>query len=237
MINNTKILKNNEKFEIYAIYKSPIIKDSDFINNLEEYLNDKKNNECHQILIGDININILEDTKASLEYVNTLAALGFIPRITKPTRTTGKSTSCIDHCFIKTNKSIDNISSGIIDTKITDHDPIIIKVTTENKTNLKQKILNKRINYKKFRTLLETEAWTDFYETHDSDDSAELLEIKLRNALNKSEYTKKSTAKNKKPWITSGIIKSIKNRDNLKKKQTEHLKMMISRNIQNIEIY
>ena len=60
-----------------------------------------------------------------MDSLNILASYGFISTINKPTRVTNGTSSCIDHCFMKTNKiMIENVIPMILETKITDHDPI-----------------------------------------------------------------------------------------------------------------
>ena len=86
----------------------------------------------------------MEDSTAALEYTNILASHGFVPAITKPTRTTKTTSSCKDHCFINTKHSMQNITAGVLHTKITDHDPIIIKIETENTSKLFQDKVNKQ---------------------------------------------------------------------------------------------
>ena len=117
-INYNTVKKYNSTFDIYAIYKSPKINDREFVNYLNDFLNKNKKYGHEKILIGDININIMEDSTIAMEYMNTLATYGFISTITKPTRTTHNSSSCIDHCFVKTKITTNDIVAGVINTKI-----------------------------------------------------------------------------------------------------------------------
>lgn len=67
------------------------------------------------MILGDININILDNDYDINEYQTCLSQYGFIGYINKPTRIN----SCIDHIFVKSNAF--SISSGIYITDISDH--------------------------------------------------------------------------------------------------------------------
>lgn len=203
-----------------GIYKSPTLKEIDFIADMEDYLNqvDPRNN-VEQIIIGDLNIDILDNTsRISTGYLDMLAINGFVPLINKPTRVTHTTSTCIDHCFIKTNKAIDSILSGIIVSGITDHYPIIMTTQSDGNSGTKNGPNSKEsLNLKKFRNIISNVDWTEFYGLGNGDQCAETLHEIINNAKLQSTTMKITSKKNKNPWITPGIIRSIKYRDKLHK--------------------
>ena len=71
-------------------------------------------------LIGDINIDILNITRASEEYLLLLSSLGYQSLIDRPTRVFNQSKTCIDHVFLKS-KNFSGVYPFILELNITDH--------------------------------------------------------------------------------------------------------------------
>ena len=76
------------------------------------------------ILGGDINIDLLNTNLSTTQnYLDTMLSYNLIPRIIIPTRFTDRTTTLIDHIFIRVPKSKLNnmITSGNFITDISDH--------------------------------------------------------------------------------------------------------------------
>lgn len=219
-LNINKINKADTQYEIYAIYKSPAIKISEFNENLENFLHARnQNSQAEQILIGDLNIDLLDHSLTTTEYSNTLAAYGFFPTIETPTRITTTTSTCIDHCFIKPHKAIEHLISIIIETTITDHYPITIKISTSNKKKKENtSIKPTKINFKKLRNATLNNDFSEIYSCYEADYCAELFTKILQKTIDQSQTQINCSSKNKQPWITSKIVRLINKRDNLHKK-------------------
>lgn len=79
---------NNTIIELTAIYRSPNLNKAEFINDVESFLINKKNVNNH-IIVGDINIQILDDSMDDLghRYMNIMYEFGFyqlLKFITRP---------------------------------------------------------------------------------------------------------------------------------------------------------
>ena len=135
----------NKQICITSIYRSPAGDVNNFNRNLKDYL-DRDNFDEH-ILIGDININLMENKKASEKYKYMTYSAGFISGINVPTRKTEVSSSCIDHIFIKTKKDINLIKSMVFESYITDHFPIMINIKEDNPTVKENYDIPVKINY------------------------------------------------------------------------------------------
>jgi hypothetical protein len=90
-------------YNIYAIYRPPSSSKAKFLEELENNLLGKEGN-C--ILIGDINLDLLDSSDSFVEkYENKLAISGFMKKINKATReeyyNDKLSSTCIDHIFVK----------------------------------------------------------------------------------------------------------------------------------------
>lgn len=72
-------MKNNINFLLTAIYRSPNLSTSDFLENIGLFLQSFKNNSNH-IIIGDINIQILENNLDLVgnNYLNIMHEHGFM---------------------------------------------------------------------------------------------------------------------------------------------------------------
>jgi len=95
-----KIKSNELLFSLICIYRSPNDNLENFINNLDFFLSQNKNNYLN-ILCGDINIDIMKISNISNDYLNVLAKHEYISCINNFIRVTESSNTCIDHIFVK----------------------------------------------------------------------------------------------------------------------------------------
>ena len=92
------------KFFIAAVYNKPKADKLEFVDNLDNFLNDKSSNKTPVIVCGDFNINILEQNLLTKNYSNAIVSNGFEIGPMEPTRVTETSSTCLDH-FIFQNVS------------------------------------------------------------------------------------------------------------------------------------
>ena len=181
------------------------------------------------IITGDFNINLLDlkanNSPRTHEFYNNVITTGFVPKITLPTRLGEKSCTLIDNCLCKIPEHCTS-TSGILSHKISDHQPYFITLdlntnwlpTTkpafvqtrkvsqsalnaigedilQNMPNIDQSVLaNPNTNYNNFISNLQTSI----------DKHCPIKSIKFNKHKHKVS-----------PWITYGIIKSIKERDKI----------------------
>jgi len=110
------------KYYLHCIYRHPGPLHPSFNNDLENYIKKcKKINK--QIIIGDININIL-DAKCpqTNAYLDMISEYSFLPLILKPTRITDTGSTLIDHIMYNGYDG-HKIYSGNIFSDISDHLP------------------------------------------------------------------------------------------------------------------
>ena len=114
----------NINLTLGVIYSTPDSDKSEFLAHFNQAIDRLKQGNESFTLLGDFNINILSyasDTYAQ-SFVNTIFENGCIPLITKPTRVTQSSFSCIDN--IITNKFFSDLVAGPIVEDISDHFPV-----------------------------------------------------------------------------------------------------------------
>ena len=203
------------------MYRSPRTNVESFIDNIDLHLQEKLNNNqsTETIIIGDLNIDINEKSALTVRYLNTLLSYGFYPTINKPTRVTSKSSTCIDHCFIRTNRPLTDIYAAVLEDYITDHYPLIVKIASiDTKLKKDEKEEAQKINMKKLTTLISKQKWIEIYNTKDANLGCETFINIIKKTISECKIKiKVKMKKKKKEWITAGIINSIKERDRLSK--------------------
>jgi hypothetical protein len=183
----------------------------------------------HNICIaGDINLNLNSSDNIVHSYIGTLNGNGFRSCINGNTRITNRTESSIDHIFLKKIDKVFDIEIGnILKTTVTDHYSVTLhlgtdksKLNNNNKANCPNK--KKIVNYRKLKESMSNEKWDSIYENQ-SNDVNDLLKIFyaiLSGSIENSSHEIKIAHRYKplKPWITSGLVKPIRTRDQLYKK-------------------
>ena len=222
----SEFIKN--KITLCNIYRRPrenLI--DEFLSDLDPILHDL-GKEKHDVLVsGDFNIDLLlsNQKKKYGEFLNLFLSNGFIPNISLPTRV-HTSATLIDNIFHK--KSTDSVqsSSGIVLNEMSDHYPCFTCIN-QNMTYLKQPKFKyiQKWNTHAVNNFLEEVQNTDFLSTLDQSLHADpnknydslhemLTKIKDKHLPYKKVKVKKHKHKMC-PWMTNGIMKYIKYRDNL----------------------
>ena len=172
---------------------------------------------------GDYNINFLRinQSQAIKNYYNAIMSYSCRLLIDKPTRITSGSATILDHIY--TNDYESSITPGILVTDVSDHLPTFVKISSINNDCDDEEYYQKRdfshFNAEKFRKNLETELGKIDLNRYDPNAATEIFNSKFLEIIEKHapmRFTKKHQKKKiRKPWITSGIIKSMEDRDEL----------------------
>lgn len=232
---SVKMSLYSQSFEILACYRSPSSNIKQFTSELYNILDHLCDN-THTIMVGDININIIDAHRnnSSFNYVSNLLARNFTPAIEQPTRVEKNSSTCIDHIFIKSKVPLKLFKSAVLNIKITDHFPVIIGIDTPHIPVMKNKTLN--YNRIDFNTLLDKfikEKWQNVYTSSDSEEALKNFTEKVNELVNNCSFTKKVSFSSKnipiKPWITKGIVLSIRYKEKLfhKMKTVNHYRQSL----------
>ena len=190
---------------------------------LESYFSYQLINSETNIFVGDINIDILKNSKLSHEYLDILYTFGFKSCINTFTREQNESNSCIDHIFIKSNRHNieETIIPVVISSCITDHNIIAAQLFLQSSvTNHKNLAYINHINYKKLDTLMKQIDWDSIISGSESVESEtnkfiKTVQNQIEEATNKIEIKKQKTIK--KSWINEKLLKCMRKRDFLYK--------------------
>ena len=177
---------------------------------------------------GDFNINLLQlnEREKFQEYFDLFVSNGSIPQITMPTRFSRKTATLIDQIFCRFSKSSSNNSSGIIVTKISDHLPCFSAINYTNNIQVKTKYVKVRKGgseaIKNFQNEVQSKLSLMHFDNNLFADP-NLNYSKLDSIINESRIKCFPVVEKKfnkyehkiSPWVTAGILKSLKFRDKL----------------------
>ena len=202
-----------------------------FIKEIEPCLEKIKNDNTNTVLMGDLNYDLLEthNNDSCQEYLDNMISNGLLPKITLPTKINRNSCRLYDHIFTRFKNDSIKTESCIYLTSISDHLPVFVSLNFKSNRTVRPKFIEKRANTAsnqqlfhekcaeklaniQFDNCLTTNPNVD-YDILDNiivtsyDEAMPITKTKI------SKYTHKDS-----PWITMGLLNSIKTRDILYKK-------------------
>ena len=220
---------SNKNTIIGCIYKHPGLTTQDFTFDFIQPLIDKIAIENKNIvLLGDFNVDLLhyESNNPTREFLDLMFSASLIPQITIPTRLTVRSKTLIDNIF--TTSIDENSISGNLESCISDHYAqflIFPSLRSFNQNNIKKHTRSyKNLDSKKFKEELRSIKWATALANVNNDVNESLKKfLNLTNRLidkyaPMKQVTKKQMKTQSKPWITKGILTSIRKKDKIHKK-------------------
>ena len=200
-----------------VFYRHPHKQNSEeFMKYLQNTLAKLKNNSKKIMICGDFNYDLIkqDSNKCVRNFLNTIFENFLQPHILQPTRfIKNNKPSLIDNIF--TNKIESNCISGNILSKISDHLPNFI-ISNDN-YKFKTKLVKTERDFKHFseekymQSLSKTLKTIEF--SDNVNDSFNSFHKCLINTLDKhaplKNITRKEAKLKLKPWLTTGILKSI----------------------------
>ena len=209
-----------------TIYRSPnhlSIANHNFQENLRSVLEkvEKSNKQC--IIQGDLNYNLLnENYNHANTYRDIFMENLFFPLISKPTRITKTSQTCIDHIW--SNIFNHNFETGIIVESISDHlAPFIltdINLKNEKIQPSAKNIKSRKIDYESLSLTLNEANIENIMSSDNVNDAYGHFEGIITDSIEKSSsiIIYKSNKKNKNKWFDGELLKLKEKRDRLYKK-------------------
>lgn len=220
------IFKNRKNIIVGCIYKHPNM-NVDLFNDqyLSPFLKSVDEEGKSLTLLGDFNIDLLTcDSETShANFLDLLGAYQMLPSITLPTRITETSNTLIDNIFIPPSDSI--IVSGNLTVSISDHLPQFLFFDNKPESNSKPLLGFRRdwskFNRENFKNQFENTNWDEILKIEEGDinmsfDSFLDYTTTLFDAhVPLVKITRRESKLFLKPWITKGLLSSMKVRDNL----------------------
>ncbi len=220
------IPSSNSNIHLLGIYRPPSTSKDEFLIELDELLQALPNSpNDHVLFAGDFNIDLLDKNHHSCTLIELLQSFNAYPTIFQPTHALMQAATLIDNIFAN---FATTLYSGVIAEQLSDHLPILAvfelpcinTLTTNGNVKSKRIVTNK--GSEKVRADLLKADWsfiTDFSEVeHDYNIFIDIIVNICNHRLPIKYIPDKSNARIDKPWITPGICKSCKNRNNLYKK-------------------
>ena len=202
-----------------------------FINEFASVIQSLKNNNKHIVIAGDFNLNLLKINQNELcsDFLDLLMTYGMYPQITLPTRLTDKSVTLIDNLFCNFDKITKRTTAGILLNELSDHQPYFLLsyielIKTPVPKFIKAFTLNENMVENIKNELLTSDLLNqlDPNLTTNPNETYNIIHEAIETAKHKhmpSKLVKFNKYRHKKSnWITKGLLKSIRFRDNLYKK-------------------
>jgi hypothetical protein len=200
-----------------------------FFTDLSLQLDCMSIKQSDSILAGDFNLNLLhvQSKSAVQRFLDHLISQGFHPSITLPTRFNERSATLIDNLFCKLSRFNPNMCSGIILKNISDHQGYFValnRLPTNSHHSKLIKIIKKPDNFLELvaNEIASVNICNQFDSAGNPDTNYAILENALCQAIHKFtevKYVRFRKHKHKKsPWMSTGILISIRFRDKLFKR-------------------
>lgn len=212
---------------IGVVYRSPSQNSQQqLIDFLEPILSQMSTAHNEVIIVGDTNIDMLKHSENSLtsSYIDNFVVNSFVPKITLPTRVSHSSATLIDHIFHKMSQG--NTVQGTILSDISDHYINFIGIEMSEVTDPQPEYVTYRLMnseaIQRFNDALKSTSWEDVVSADDVNGACDLFINKYITQMN--TYLPLKTVKfNRKyhkikPWISKGIMISMKKRQKLHSK-------------------
>lgn len=196
---------------LLAIYRPPGYRDvNNFINSLDNALN-KIAKYTNIIITGDINIDIHDQCHdpAKDSYLNLLASHGLLPAHVLPTR----QSACLDHFILKTTLPAFTL---VAHSSLTDHDTVLLFLAKIPPKQVTTKSVV-RINHDQLDADLKQLDFGAIYTSTDPHEAAEIMITLITQLIETNSETVKVPNRKRivKPWVTTGLLRCIRHKDNL----------------------
>ena len=211
---------SNKNTIVGCIYKHPGLTiqeiNFDFFQSLIDTLATENKNI---VVLGDFNVHLLhyESNNPIREFLDLMFSASLILQITVPTRLAVRSKTLIDNIF--TNSVEESTISGNLECCIWNHLAQFLIFPSQRVLELnnhrKYKRNYKNIDAKKFEDELQSIDWPTAIANNNNDDSNNYDFLNITNSLLEryaplTPVTKKDMKTQSKPWITKGILTSIR---------------------------
>nr|CAI5861308.1 unnamed protein product [Callosobruchus analis] len=219
---------NEITYNIIGIYRPNPTDIKQFVDDFDLYLKSIPISDV-SLVVGDMNIDIAREHEYNnLRYINMMQQNGYVSQINLPTRVEANSSTTIDHIFMKINKPKVSDSNNVNCTPfllkncITDHYPVLLNFSYLKKNNLltynNSMYEIKTINQNKLVNLLHNVRWETVFSESNPQSALDNFYNELCHHINVATDRVKINNKTKrlKPWMTAGILTSIRKRDKMK---------------------
>ena len=249
-----KVFVNGNKTVILGnIYRPPrqsVANITTFINDISDIINSLQNYK-DIIISGDFNLDLLKfkENKHINDFLESMISSGYLPKITVPTRLNARNGTLIDNFFAKLTTQSLSTKCGVLTCQISDHLPYFLALDCLQLPQHHKyiRVVSSDIDaYQHFQNELneniQLQNLTKSTMGNPNIDYEQFNEI-MQTLINKyfpTKLVRYNKYKHKKsPWVTAGILKSIRYKDNLyiKLKSTPHNSHLYEQRLTNFKTY
>ena len=198
-----------------------------FIDKMNMIMSKVMNEQKECLLLGDFNIDLLRYNQHNItnDFLNTMFSHSFLPTINQPTRITSHTATSIDNIFSNCLAQNDHTVSGILFADISDHLQVFTLIPQQNQTDenpavLTRRLINQQTKKQSSKNLNDCN-WNNVSNCHDPniayDNFLSTYNKVYENCFPLKILTKKKAKLAAKPWITKGVLVSIKTKSKLYK--------------------
>lgn len=213
-------LSDNKFFELLAIYRLHEYSVDNFTTELDTVLSKIK--AATLMINGDININIIDKSHPSDQYIIKMASHGLKSLVNEPTRVTQISKTCIDHVFYRSkyNSNI-NCEAQVFRTCITDHWTTVAYIRYKihwQKNDYKDN--NKtffKLDIDHLMSSVDKIDWNLVFSTNSASASFDCFIVKLQECIEQSHKHVRVKSKFKNPWMNNTLKRNIAEKNRLYK--------------------
>ena len=211
---------------ISQIYRAPNVSDVLFTEELERLLIWIYKKNTTSFITGDFNYDLFDI--ASDSYVNAfftlMCSFGFLPAISKTTRCSNTICTLIDNIFCNNMSKIN--SSGIILDDLSDHFPVFIAISLEQRCIGQSSRTISIFDYTKINEMQSflRDELLGLQDINDPEEIASSIINAYQKGIVKFSYTKRLNRQTdaRKPWVTPGVLASINQKNKLFRRKLSH---------------
>ena len=210
-----------KKSIVGIVYRHPRNTLAAFTDNFGEVLHSIEQKNMNFYITGDFNIDLGKcdaDNNIS-NYCNMLSSYGCKNLINAPTRVTGSSASLLDHFY--TNDIINSVEAAILMSDISDHFPLLAIIKCSKAKNLPETTKRRKLTPQNIENFVADIAVSlnPYYDTTTGDVNAQCNSLinqivaVMDRHMPLEILSRKNQRLQNRPWITKGILSSIKTRN------------------------
>lgn len=222
-----ELLIEGNRFQVAGIYRSPsrdVSNTEVFASNGIQQIVSKLDRRADCLLMGDINLCMLNINGHTSTYLDELAMSGFLAlNDRQPTRLSETGSSLIDHVFSRGCRGF-NHKTTIADSRgVSDHCLINLMLNVERETELRTSKSFIKTDYEQIKNRIAGVSWSLVCDAAGSEESSRLFQEQCSSLVRScsKKYSIATRLLPLKEWVTPGLVRSIRKRDKLHK---QHLK-------------
>ena len=212
-----EIKGDNGTLVVCSAYRPPNSNTKEFLKNYDSLIKRLQKIKSKGIVIGlDHNLDLLKHSNHSQtqDFLNLNLEESLLPTINKPTRLTKSSATLIDNLFVS--HTLDCVETYILYEDISDHLPCVIDLSNLIVTRTEDKMMWKQLFDKYSIDVLKSKLtkvnWDEKLQQLDVSKSFKILHDEFQHLIQLVLPSKLIHNKKRKtePWLTKGILQSIK---------------------------